>query len=307
MKSTKVCVSIILFVWFLIAMMAITTFSAHAQSLVVATGSPGNTYSTMFKELASECGSSIQLTEKTTSGSNENVDLLVGNKVNGAIVQTDVMFYRARTEDLSSIKTLIALHPEEVHFVASAVPKFVGGVLGIGGKETTLSQVSELAGKKVGAAGGSVVTAQLVRLQGEVPYTVTEYPSNKKAIEALAADKIDAVVLVGGQPLSDVANLGTTYKLLSINDNLINKLKGVYRPAHLNYRTLGAAGIQTVATDALFVTRDYKSPKYVSGLKALRSCFATNLTDLQESIGKHPKWQQVKADNQGKWPYLDLK
>src|SRR5262245_4748292 len=86
---------------------------AGAQQLKVATGGEGGTYSVMFKQAAQLCGSTIALVEENTNGSMDNISLLVGNQVNAALVQTDVLHYRSRIEDLGNVKTLMTLHPEE--------------------------------------------------------------------------------------------------------------------------------------------------------------------------------------------------
>ena len=68
----------------------------------------------------------------------------------------------------------------------------------------------------------------------------------------------------------------------------------------------GGSGVATIATESLFVTRSYKTPKYVESLAALRACFKANLPSLQEEVGMHKKWSAVKSENQGKWSYYQL-
>lgn len=293
--------------FFALVIAAAISFGAQAQQLKVATGSLKGTYSQMFKEITATCGSNLALIEQNTTGSIDNMNMIVGNQVNAGFVQTDILFYRAQNEDLSNIKTLLALHPEQVHIVAMNKTFKTGGTLGFGGKEFTLNQISDLAGRRVGAAGGSVVTAQIIRLQAEINYQVQEFASTSEALKALAAGTVDAVVAVGGQPLGDISNLGPQYKMLMISDSVVKKLERVYRPAKLNYSKMNARGVQTVATDALFVTREYKTAKMVDGLTKLRSCVASHLDDLKETTGTHPAWQYVNADTKAKWPMYELK
>lgn len=282
---------------------------AHAQSLVIATGGPAGTYHAMFKELYQRCGGNgdDQLKEVTSSGSNENIDKLVANQVNGAIVQTDVIYFRSKTEDLSKVKTLFTLHSEQVHLIARAEGVKEGGVLGFGAKTIHFNTISDLNGRNVGAAGGSVLTAKVIKAQSGINFTVNEFPSNKAALEALQAGQVDGVVIVGGEPMSEVASLPNTYRLLPIPTPIQDKLKGVYQPARLSYRNLNAAGVPTVSIKSIFVTREYKSPRFVSALTALRACFAKNIDDLQETTGTSPAWQSVDAKDQGKWTWYDLK
>lgn len=286
--------------------LALSAFMAQAQTLKVATGQAG-TYSAMFKEINGACANAIPLVEQATSGSIENLNALVGNQVNGAFVQTDVLYYRARSENLDGIKTLIALHPEEVHFVALSTAKSTtGGVMGIGSKPIVFHSIADLKDRKIAAAGGSVVTAQVIRLQSEIPYQVIEAKTTDAAIKLLDEGQVDAVVAVGGAPLASVDKLGAGYKILPINGPTAAKLKDVYRLARLTYSKMGASGVPTVATDALFVTREYKTARFVEGLSRLRSCILTNLDELKETTGTHPKWQAVDAANKGKWAWYDL-
>ncbi len=178
--------------------------------------------------------------------------------------------------------------------------------MGIGGSTVAFTSLEQLAGRKIGASGGSQVTAQVIRLQSEIPFSVVPLVNEAAVKAALAKGDIDAALFVGGQPLGTVADLGPSYKLLSIAAATVEKLKGVYRPARLNYRTLGAAGITTVATDALFVTREYKTTRMTDSLASLRGCAVASLDDLKETTGTHPAWQNVEAANKGKWAWYDL-
>jgi TRAP-type uncharacterized transport system substrate-binding protein len=290
----------------LILVLALIALPAQAQQLKVATGSPTGTYSKMLKEASALCGSSVALMEQNTSGSMENVNLLTGNQVNGAFVQTDVLSFRAKTEDLGSVKTLVTLHPEEVHlYVPESSGIKSGGMVGIGGTEVQFRTIKDLAGYKVGAAGGGFITAQVIRLQAEVAFSVAEYPDNKALLAALAANQIQAALFVGGSPLGVISE-AKSGRLLSFPEDVVTKLKAVYRPARINYANIRQMGVTTVATDALFVTREYKTAKFTEALSKLRECIYGHIDELKETTGMHPKWQAVDPENRGKWVYYEL-
>lgn len=289
-------------------MLAASAAMAQTQ-LKVATGGPTGTYSRMFKEFQQTCKDQIMQIEVASTGSVQNMDKLLGNEVNAAIVQTDVLFYRARNEDLGGVKTLFSMYPEEVHVIAPAVSNIKeGGMMGLGAKPVLFSNVSDLAGRPVAAWGGSVVTAQVIRLQAEINFTIVEVNDFKSAKAALDAGQVAAIIMVGGHPMSDVASLTNAYKLLPFPEAVAGKLKSVYVPARVSYSGMGqgASGVQTIATEALFVTRSYKTPKFVESLGALRGCFKDNLAELQETTGMHKKWSAVNAENTGKWSYYEL-
>jgi TRAP-type uncharacterized transport system substrate-binding protein len=301
----------------LAAAMSMAACLAQAQALKVSTGSPSGTYSRMFRELNTVCGPQVAMQESNSSGATQNIDRIVGNEVNSAIVQTDVLFFRGRTEDLGNVKTIVALAPEEIHVVALAQSlQKEGGTLGFGAKPIQLNTVNDLRGRKVVAAGGSYITAQVIRLQSEIDFMVEEVATGEAALAAVASGYAQAAILVGGAPLGApavtngiptlIAALDRNYKLLPFGKDSITKLKNVYRPANVNYPKMGAAGVETIATDALFVSREYKSPRSIESLAKLRSCFNTNLVDVQEQLGTHPAWQKVVGGNQGKWPFMTL-
>jgi len=300
---------------FAIAVLAMVASVAFAQQLKVATGDAksGSTYSVMFNQLKEECSAEgLPLVEQTTSGSVENMDLLLGNQVNAAIMQTDIMWLKSRTQDLGSLKTLFTMHPEEVHFLALNVAQKTGaldkvkGLFGSSSNNAPMQEIGQLANRRVGAAGGSILTANVIKLQTDIPYQIQEYPSTAAAIEGLNKGEIDAVIAVGGAPLGSMKDLDRNYRLLEVPESVVGKLKNVYVPARISYSKMGASGVSTVATDAIFVTRDYKTAKYVEGLSKLRACLFKNIDDLKESTGMHPKWNDVHIENKGKWTWYEL-
>lgn len=288
------------------AIVGLVAITAQAQAIKVSTGSSSGTYSRVLKEAMPVCMNDVQIAEVNSTGSTQNVDRLVANEVQTAMVQTDVLFFRSRTEDLSKIKTLVAFNPEMVHVVTTAVPFKEGGIAGFGGKDVVYRNIGDLAGRTVVAAGGSYITAQVIRLQTEVQFNLIEAPTADEAVKAVVDGRATAAILVGGAPLGTVANLDKKFKLLSFTPEQIAKLKNVYRPATLNYSKMGSTGVQSVSTDAILVSREYKTPKMVAQLAALRKCIMNNAAELAETAGNHPAWQSVSVDNQGKWPWYDL-
>jgi uncharacterized protein len=281
--------------------------AAHAQQFSVATGAKSGTYSKMFQNFSAACqqDAGIPFVEVATSGSIENLDKLLTNQVPAAIVQIDSLHFRARTEDLSKVKMLFPLHPEEVHLIARSAPRMEGGVMGIGQKEAAFNALSNLKGRKVAAWGGGLVTAQVIRLQSEIQFLVAEVGSQSDAMKALDQGAVDAVLAVGGSPIEWVSTLGRNYKLLSIGEVEIAKLKNVYSPGRLSYGNLGQSGVATVATQAAMITRDYKTPAFVTMLTKTRTCFLGKLPELQETPGNHAKWSQVDPNGAAKWPIYE--
>jgi TRAP-type uncharacterized transport system substrate-binding protein len=281
--------------------------AAQAQQVKVATGGPKGTYHALFTNIADKCGNEMAMIGVNTSGSLENLDKLTAKEVGAAFMQTDALFASAQGRDLGNIKTLIAFHREAAHVVVLAQSGLKsGGTLGIGAKEVVFNTVEDLAGMKVAAAGGSMITAQLVKLQGQVNYTVVPAKDNDEALAMLKKGDVQAVIMVGGQPLGNVKVLGSDMKLVGFKPATVELLKTVYVADKLSYPKLSSAAVGTIATEALLVTRTYNTPDKLNMLASFRSCVTQNIPEWQDADGAHPAWSQVSADNKGKWAYYDL-
>jgi len=281
--------------------------AAQAQQVKVATGGPKGTYHALFTNIAEKCGSEMAMIGVNTSGSLENLDKLGAKEVGAAFMQTDALFASAQGRDLGNIKTLIAFHREAAHVVVLASSGLkAGGVAGFGGKEVVFNTIEDLAGLKLAAAGGSMITAQLVKLQGQVNYTVVPAADNDAALAMLKKGEVQAVMMVGGQPLGNVKALGTEYRLVGFKPSTVELLKTVYVGDKLSYPKLSPTAVGTIATEALLVTRTYNTPDKLNMLGSFRKCVMENVPTFQDADGAHPAWAQVDVNNKGKWAYYDL-
>lgn len=294
------------------AVVAVAAFATQAQQLVIGTGNPNATYSKMFKEAIAVCNATgMTLVEKPNDGGSlANIDGMLKNQINGAFVQSDVLFRKAQTENLSNIKTLFAFHPEPVHFVTKAEGKKTGTLSAIGlGDTVYLKNVEQLAGKTVASWGGSLVSAYMIEQIGDVSYKIVDAGSPAAAKKMLDDGSVDAVVATGGYPLGFVEQLNANYRLMTMGSELIKKLDKSYKPIRLReYSNMGqnGRGIQTVTTDALLVTRQYKSPQMQNAMKQFRECLVKNVDMIKETLNTHPSWQYVDVENKGVWSWYEL-
>ncbi len=83
-------------------------------------------------------------------------------------------------------------------------------------------------------------------------------------------------------------------------------MKTVYVPDKLSYPKLSAGAVNSVATEALMVTRTYNTPDKLATLSALRKCVLDNVPEWQDADGAHPAWSQVNVANHGKWQWYEL-
>lgn len=287
-------------------------FAANAQAFKVATGAAkGSTYTQMFEELRAACPNPAMQAE-ITNGSIMNVDLLKANKVNAAFVQSDLLFFnrQANAASVANIKTLVGLHPEALHFIARS-DSYKSGGYGVGkfkfgGSTVSYSTLNDLAGKQVGAVGGSVLSGRVVAQYSGLNFTIAEYPNNDALKAALLAGEVDSILVVGGAPHALVASLDTNFKLLPVTPDAATRLKDVYQPAIVSYSNVGANGVPTISTQALFVTRTYSGAAMQQTLAQIRQCFESKLGDIKDSLGTHAAWQNVEPGANGLWPVYQL-
>lgn len=291
---------------------SVTAAFSQVEPFEIATGDSkgGSTYSQMYREFAQRCGVQMGLRERETTGSVQNVALLTGNQVKGAFVQTDLLFFTKMTDEgkVANVKTLFALHPEELHFVARADVKKEGGYIGglIGAKEVSFNTITDVKGRAVGAVGGSVTSARVFSAQSGLNFSVQEFATNDLMKAALLEGKVDTILVVGGAPHKLIESLDGRFRILPVDPATITKVAGVYAPAKLSYSNLGAAGVPSVSTQALFVTRIFRSAETQQQLSDLRACFSKQLPNIQDSAKTHAKWQLVDSANRGKWAVYDL-
>ena len=291
-----------------VAALLAVTFAAQAQQVKVATGGPKGTYHALFSNIADKCGQEMAVIGVNTTGSLENLDKLTNKEVGAGFVQTDALFASAQGRDLGNIKTLVAFHRESVHVVtlASTGVKVGGNMLGMGKKDLVFNSAEDLAGYTVAAAGGSIVTAQVLQGQGQIKWTILPVDSADAALAAVKSGRAQAAVLVGGQPLGNIRGLDSTFKLVGFKPSTVELLKTVYVSDRLSYPKLSTSAVPTLATEALLVTRTVSTPERVAALASFRSCIQRNIPEWQDADGAHPAWGQVSSDNKGKWAYYDL-
>ncbi|SMB96031.1 TAXI family TRAP transporter solute-binding subunit [Deinococcus hopiensis] len=276
---------------------------AANASLNVATGSPTGTYSAMFKNIGAVCTQSAYLRERGTSGSLENIDLLLDNQVSLAFVQSDVLKARQQIDKdprVENIRALLPLHSEELHLFARP-PVVKKNILG----KTTVTGVqnfADLKGKRVGAWGGSLITARVVGAMTGVPYRIVNFKDQPSALNALMGGQVDAVLAVVGQPAAWVKNLGNGVNLVPVPMN--DRLAAIYSPAKLFYPNLSAQSVPTIAVQSVLATRDFKTPDKKKLLLDYQKCAMSKLVNLQEDEGMHPKWQDVTFRT---WPWPQYK
>ncbi|THF88501.1 transporter substrate-binding domain-containing protein [Deinococcus sp. KSM4-11] len=271
--------------------------------LDVATSPKGSTASDMFGDIGKVCTNASFLRQRQTSGSVESLELLLDNQVSLAFVQLDVLKARDQIDHdprAGELKTLLPLNFDEIHLITKqpVVKKNIFGKTTI----TGITKFSDLKGKKLGSWGGSVVTSNVLKAKAGVAVTILEFKGREETLAALAAGQVDAVLSVVGQPADWVKALDATKYALVPLDIPQAALNGFYKPATLRYPQLGS-GVGTYAVQRILVTRDFKTPERRTALLNYQKCTLSKLTELHETQGFHPKWNEVTFKEQD-WPWF---
>jgi len=280
-----------------VVLMAVTLLGSplagQQKPLIVSTGDPSGTYVRFFNEVSKTCPAP-PTRGMTSQGSVQNLERVINNEANLGFVQIDVLFAKRLIEhdpSVEHIRTLLVLYLEEVHIL---IPS---------SSASSIRDFTDLAGKRIGAYGGSDITARILfAVTKVVPASMQDFSGPTEAVRALGGT-IDAVLGVGGKPLPWVAALNSSYKLVPFNEYA--EVSNIYFQGLLDYSNLDQpGGVRTIAVPSLLITRDYTIPEMVTPLLALRSCIVKNLETLRETVGNHAKWGQVDPANRGPWPYF---
>ncbi len=267
-----------------------------------ATGKGGGTYCALALNMQKVCGAQVTIDVQQSKGSFDNIQGILDNNFSAGIAQFDVMRYFEEKDDgMARIKVLLPLHVEEIHIVGLNKAYKEGGLFGIGAKSVELQTLKDLAGRKVAAWGGSVLSAEYFAYKAKLGYTVVDLTGQEKpelvAAKMLADGEAHAIFAVGGAPLGWLRNekvFGKQFKLLSIPSDIGDQVRGTYNTVKVNYPNLTNGQVQSLGVQALLVTRDYRSGDRATALTKLKRCAVENLDNFRDMTGMHPKWQSVE-------------
>jgi len=299
----------------LIGMLVLGLALAQAQTdtrfMTVATGTPTGTYAKMYKDMGQVCTQAAYLLERGTSGTLENIELLLSNQVSMAFLQVDALEAKKQIDQdqrVNQIKALIPLYPEEIHLLVRADLSNTTGYF-FNRKKLPVTRFSELAGRTIGAWGGSLITTRVVQAQTGVKFknivVFQGRTAQADALNALSQGQIDAILAVGGQPVSWIKDLPSgQYRLL--NFDLMEKLpQALYKPARISYPNLNLDSVQTFSVLSILATRDFRTPERARLLTQYKNCVISKITDLREGEGRHPKWSVVDPTATPPWPVYE--
>jgi TRAP-type uncharacterized transport system substrate-binding protein len=298
--------------FYIVAILTFATSALFAQEKFTVSGGGGakngSTYSQMLGELSGVCSTEeLAIVEVNSSGGPANLEALLANKVRAGVIPTDVLL-AAKMDNPSSvarIRTLFTMHNEEFHLVVRDGRKTEGGVNipmfgNVGGKDIVFNSLESLKGRQVGAVGGSFRSLQILNSLMQLSVVPKQLGSSAELVAELGSGKIDAALFVAGQPSRAVESIPKGFRLLPVRMNA--EMAKVYGATKITYPNLnGGASVDTISTQALFVTRMFASKPMLDKLAKLRACYQQNVDTLKDKEGTHPKWQDVNPLEQGRW------
>lgn len=274
----------------------------------ISTGSQTGSYYKFASQAAQVCSGDVRIKVVESAGSTANLDAMEANEVALGVAQLDILDLYKRTRDMSGVKLLVPLFPEQVHFITrSDVTKIDGqkSLFGMAipgtGTKVQLSTAADLAGKSVGAAGGSHKAAQVISVLSGVSMNLEETKSADEAIARVLAGTLDAAILVGAQPLGTITNMKEKMaglRLLPVPPAMMDKLSSVYGKAHpLTYRGMGAGGdsVPTIQVMSALMTQNYPKSAMGDAVYAFQQCLLREAATQATLPGNHPAWRNLRT------------
>lgn len=287
-------------------------------SLEIPTGDLQGGYGTFITQAAGACNTDrFHYKAVASSGSPGNLEALLNNDAAIAPVQMDVADWYRLSRDVSNLRLLLPLFPEQAHFVTrkdlgKKSPKEVGGFqvkIGNwtpGASDIVLNSVNDLSGWTVAAVGGSNYTAQMLQHPnvGNAKFVLAkDVPNNVEALKGLAAGKYDAVLMVTTQPAAilshpEVKPLVPGFKLLPATSELMDKIAKFYPgKSVLSYQSMGESGqnIQTFQVMSVLLASNYTKGPYAEAIAHFRKCIVENAASLASRPKTHPAWRYIAS------------
>jgi uncharacterized protein len=188
----------------------------QTRSLSMATGPTGGTYARIgedIKGLVEKEGMGIRLV--TSNGSFENIELLAKGEAELAMVQLDALRYFvdvAKAEGVGNVferlKVILNLYPEEIHVLTN---------------KPEITSFYHLEGRKISVGPPKSGTA----LTGEVLLKLYDVKAEKssdtpeEAANKLRSGQIDAMIFVGGAPVTFIEGMLDKFRFVRLPRNPI--------------------------------------------------------------------------------------
>ena len=309
------------FTLFLATLSISYSVSAKNMTLEMGTGGPSGNYIAMGKDINTYCADelSVKLNVLESDGSVDNLLGMLNKKYDLGIVQSDVLHFNAERApnkvNRNRVKVISGLHEEAIHLL---IPKgynpegkkkgMWSSLFAKKGESKSVEEfkLSMLKNHKVGATGGSIVSAEALSYFFDL---------NLKVYEAITSvnDTSTPMVIVGGAPYSIVKSYLDTGKwmLATLNYKDISDKAPFYLNQTVNYRIDGKMqSISTLGVRALLIGKAFRDKKRNKPMTELATCIYNNIVDLTDDNDTNSNWNSVyeyiEDGEQSDWSYFPI-
>ena len=276
--------------------------------LRVATGQKGKHFSRLLRDIESVCGAQVSLCELPTEGGLHNSVALSANEADLGFVQLDTLLsMRDSDESIGALRAVLPANANLLHIVVLRAGFKLQGERSLTNlfrraeRTQVVGRASELRGLPVALVGSAQLLARAVDRAYNLELRMQDAPNDERALEALRAGEVAAVLTMSGWPNALVEQQARAADLALAAYDL--PLQAPYQVVHKNYPKLGVYGMAFLAAPNLLVTRPFK-PDGERGrqVASLQRCVLANLDSLREG-SYEPAWKEIKnpAESYG-WP-----
>ncbi len=291
------------YVLLICAIICSLSYHAYAENRTInlATGASNGTYIEFGKDIAKvarKAPYNVDINVLETAGSIDNIrELKKDNGITLAIVQSDILGFlqRSKNKNTREIAENIALifpfYDEEVHILAR---KNITGLKDLQGKRVIVGQQG---------SGNMMTATNILHIAGITP-SETLYTEPAQGVVALLSNNADALIFVGGKPVSLFENLSNLKKAdKGKNAHLLEHVHFVpiddqrvfseYQPTRIEKEDYGFNDktILTAKVTASLVTYDTKRKEDCEPLLKVAKAIADNMDALAET--GHDKWNNT--------------
>jgi|GEM_PF-4108362 len=203
----------------LMALLLVAAFPLQAESgqpSRLGSGSESGAYyafASRLQQLAAPAG--LEIKNRSTAGSEANLELIQKGELDAAIVQNDTAYYRYydKQQPNQSFGTALPLFPEYFQVIVR--------------KDANIPDINSLRGKRIamGSRGtGTYRNAKDVFKAADINFTPYPDATLDEALEALLAGKVDAICYTAASPPPSIKNPDSPLTLLSMSNSLVQNL-----------------------------------------------------------------------------------
>ena len=289
------------------AALCLATAVSAAEFINVLTGGTSGIYyplgvalSQMYAKAIPDSKTAVQATKASV----ENLNLLQAGRGEVAISLGDSLSdaYKGNTEagfkaPLSKLRTIGALYPNYIHFVAAA--------------DSGIKSFDDIKGKRISVGApksGTELNSRAILAAAGISYkdfSKVEYLSYAESVELMKNRQLDVTLLSSGAGVAALRDLATSQKVvfLTIPESIVQKINDpAYQVGVIPANTYEGQtnDVQTVAVQNFLVTHSGVSDKTAYTMTK------TMFENLDQMVAAHAAAKAIKLENAAKNPPAPL-